>query len=103
MTMRRSLALLLTATSLALGGSVLTAGVAQARNVGGTVPFGATCYSPGQAQVRSDRADDVLSCFCYVAPPPGERNVGGNTPAGSTTCPPGILKQADRPDRNVGG
>jgi hypothetical protein len=104
MTMRRTLALLLTATSLALGGSVVTAGAAEARrNVGGTVPADAVCYSPGRSEARSDRANDVLSCFCYVAPAPGERNVGGTIPGGTTTCPPGILKQRQRPDRNVGG
>ena len=101
--MRRRLALLTVTSWLALTAAVVTAAPASARNVGGTVPFGATCYSPGQAQVRSDRADDVLSCFCYVAPPPGERNVGGLLPETVTTCPPGILKQAQRPDRNVGG
>src|SRR3954451_12418793 len=98
MTMRRTLALLLTATSLALGGSVLTAGGAQARNVGGTVPAGATCYIPGQAQARSSQATSVLDCFCYTVPAPtpepkpGERNVGGLLNL-ITNCPPGILHQ----------
>jgi hypothetical protein len=104
LTVRRRLALLLTATTLAVGGSVLTAGAAEARrNVGGTVPADAICLSPGHSQARSDRADDVLSCFCWIAPAPGERNVGGTVPGGTTNCPPGILKQMQRPDRNVGG
>jgi hypothetical protein len=103
MTVRRSIALVLTTTALALGGSVLTATAAEARNVGGTFPVGAICFSPGQTQARSEQADGVLSCFCYVAPPVGERNVGGTVPEGDTTCPPGILTQASRPDRNVGG
>src|SRR3954447_5845964 len=98
MTMRRTLALVV-ATSFALGGSVLTAGAAEARrNVGGTEPAGATCYVPGQAQARSSQALSVLDCFCYTVPAPvpepkpGERNVGGLLNL-ITNCPPGILKQ----------
>ena len=102
--MRRKLRRLAATTGVALALAVAMASPAEARrNVGGTVPADAMCLSPGQAGARSDRADDVLSCFCYVLPPRGERNVGGNIPAGSTTCPPGILKQAQRPDRNIGG
>jgi len=101
--MRRRLGLLTVTTWLVLTSAVVTAGPAGARNVGGTVPADAICLSPGQSQARSDQADDVLSCFCWIAPPPGGRNVGGTVPAGSTNCPPGILKQQDRPDRNVGG
>jgi hypothetical protein len=97
--MRRKLGLLAVTTWLLLTGAVLTASPAGARNVGGTIPADATCYSPGQAQARSDQANSVLSCFCYVAPAPpsgpkdGERNVGGLLPDMITTCPPGILKQ----------
>jgi hypothetical protein len=92
--MLRRLALVLTATALALGSSVVTAGAADARrNVGGTMPAGAICVSPGQSQARSDRADEVLSCFCWFVPPAGERNVGGNVPDVETNCPPGMLQQ----------
>jgi hypothetical protein len=98
--MRRRLALLTVTAWLVLTAAVVTAAPAGARNVGGTMPTGALCLSPGNSGAR---ANDVLSCFCYIAPPLGERNVGGTVPAGTTTCPPGILRQQQRPDRNVGG
>jgi len=97
--MRRRLALLTVTSWLALTAAVVTAAPASARNVGGTVPAGATCYSPGQPQARSHQAASVLDCFCYVAPAPpegpkdGERNVGGLLPDLITTCPVGILQQ----------
>ena len=100
--MRRKLALLTVTTWLVLTAAVVTAAPAGARNVGGTVPADATCLSPGNSGARSDRANEVLPCFCF-APALGERNVGGTVPGGTTTCPPGILRQQQRPDRNVGG
>ena len=101
--MRRRLGLLSVTTWLVLAGVVVTAAPAEARrNVGGSVPEGSICLSPGSAQARSANATSVLSCFCVIYPAP-KRNVGGSEPAGGTDCPPGILKQEQRPDRNVGG
>ena len=98
--MRGTFGRLAATTGVALALAVLVATPAEARrNVGGTVPAGATCLSPGHSEARSDRADDVLNCFCYIAPAPpsgpkdGERNVGGLLPDMITNCPPGILKQ----------
>jgi hypothetical protein len=94
MDMRRTSGRLAATTGVALALAVLVATPADARrNVGGTMPAGAICVSPGQTQARSDRAGEVLDCFCWFVPPAGERNVGGNVPNVETNCPPGILKQ----------
>jgi len=90
--MRRTLAVLATATALALGGGVVTAESADARrNLGGTQPQDAICYTPGGDRVRADRAVSLLDCFCYI------------DKFGTSNCPPGVVRQESRPDRNLGG
>jgi hypothetical protein len=102
--MRRRLGVLGTTTWVLLTAAVVVAAPAEARrNLGGTVPADAVCFSPGQTQARSAQANTSLSCFCYVLPPTGQRAVSGPEAAGSTTCPPGILTQGAHLDRRTGG
>ena len=96
--MRRTFGRLAATTGVALALAVMVATPADARrNVGGTMPAGAICVSPGQSEARSDRAHEVPTCVCWVVLPDGERNVGGNVPILDTNCPPGIIKQLKRP------
>ena len=95
--MRRRLALVVTATSLALGLSLATAESADARrNVGGTVPVGTSCVKPGTV-VLPERAEVNAPCVCYVLDGRRFHNVGRGD-----TCPSG-LPEIKINRRNVGG
>ena len=94
--MRRTLAVVAAATSLAFGASVATADPADARrNLGGTVPADATCVKPGTV-ILSDKAETNAPCICYVNPSGRFHNLGRGD------CPAGIPEiKINR--RNVGG
>jgi len=85
--MRRRFVVLAAATALTLGGGIATADSADARrNLGGTVPQGATCVKPGGGELQG-RAGDNAVCLC-VRLPDGTtyKNVGrgGDCPRGIT-------------------
>jgi hypothetical protein len=100
MTMHRKLALTLVTATAALGMSVAVAGPASARNVGGSLPEGSVCVTPGAPVYRSPNAWTNIPCVCVLTPDGSRRNVGGTGPR-EADCPPGLLKLVD--DRNVGG
>jgi hypothetical protein len=90
---RRRLGFLTVTTWLALTAAVVTAAPAGARNVGGTVPAGATCIEPGGV-ILAGQAQ--VPCICYstgmgIFPAVGR----------GEECPPGA--QRVKIDRNVGG
>ena len=93
--MRRRAGLVAAMTWLALTGAVITAGGAEARNVGGTIPQDATCVQPG-AVVFDGVLGTTVPCICISTP-------FGVFPyvAGGKECPPGA--QRVKIDRNVGG
>jgi hypothetical protein len=99
MVMRRRLGIVAGTTWLVLAAAVVTAAPAGARNVGGTVPAGATCVQPGGV-VLTDQAASVVPCLCYSTEFGTFRNVGGTGPSGGD-CPPGVNRI--KIDRNVGG
>jgi hypothetical protein len=85
--MRRRLALLTASGALVLGAAVIAAAPAEARNIGGSLPAGAICVTPGQASYGSPNSG--LPCVCVVLPDGSvARNVGKGP---NTACPPGIL------------
>ncbi len=94
--MRRKILLVVAMSALALGGGVATADTAEARrNVGGSLPFGATCEQPGAVVFEGDLATRV-PCICIST----EHGLFPYV-AGSENCPRGA--QLVRIARNVGG
>jgi hypothetical protein len=95
--MRRTLTRSAAISSVALAAVVVLAGPAEARrNVGGTLPAGATCVDPGVV-VLPAQADAAVPCVCYALDGQRFRFLGR-----AEGCPPGFPEvKIDR--RNVGG
>ncbi len=94
--MRRRILLVVATATLALGGGVATADTAEARrNVGGSLPQGATCEQPGAVVFGGD-LETRVPCICIST----EFGVFPFV-AGSQDCPRGA--QLVKISRNVGG
>jgi len=84
--MRRILGLFGTTISLLVAAAVVSAAPAQARNIGGSVPEGAICVTPGQATYGS--LNSGPPCVCVILP---DRSFALNVGKGDRApCPPAI-------------
>jgi len=84
--MRGRLGLLGTISSVACAAAIVTAAPAQARNIGGSVPEGAICVTPGQATYGSPNSGPP--CVCVILP---DRSFALNVgKGGRAPCPPAI-------------
>jgi hypothetical protein len=94
MMMRRRLGVLAGTAGLVLAASIATAGAAEARNVGGSVPTGADCVQPGGVVLAEQ---SMAPCICYSVAGVGVVSAVGR----GGDCPKGVDRV--KIDRNVGG
>jgi hypothetical protein len=87
---RQKLGRLGTVTALAFAAAILTAGPAEARNIGGLT---GVCVAPGHAVLGMHGPGLGANCICVIEPTTHEVLAGPTGPG--STCPAGVLRLTD--------